>query len=548
MTMTEPVRTPTASAATSAAAPTHSGISTARILLLYNVYRFLLGSALLSLGLLAASGTLPLRTDNPLLLWWVGAWLVSALWLSRRIKWLTDAGDLRLLALMLFDVVMLGFLVRLGDGLGPGLPLLHLLTVAIAAVLISHRLTATAVAALATLAVLSDTAYQVHRGLIETGDLLQAGLLGVLLFAISLLLQLMVSRMATIERLADAATTQVASLEELNEQVIAQMSTGVCRISGADRLETLNQAAANLLELPHVGATATIRDISPSLAEHLTRWQAGEHVTPTPFKRTAHGRLLMPKPVRIGHDFDTETLLFIEDFTPVTEAAQTLKLNALGKLTASIAHEIRNPLTAISHATQLLEDTEDNPSEHKALRDIILNNTQRVNEIIENVLQLSRREGPQQEPLDLLAWLKLFIPEYEQGQHHGQCVTLEAPETVGTVKFDPGNLRRILTNLLDNGVRHAGEHTGQFAVTLSLSKDVATNRAHMDVIDKGAGVPDDIQSRLFEPFVTTSPRGSGLGLYLCRELCQSNGATLTYERSNQTTRFRIAVPIWNHAS
>ena len=253
----------------------------------------------------------------------------------------------------------------------------------------------------------------------------------------------------------------------------------------------------------------------------------------------------MPELVRIGHDFDPETLLFVEDYTPVTEAAQTLKLNALGKLTASIAHEIRNPLTAISHASQLMEDTADSSaSEQKALREIIANNTQRVNEIIENILQLSRREDAKQEPLDLLAWLRLFIPEYEQGQDHGACVTLRAPKPVGTISFDPSHLRRILTNLLDNGVRHGGERTGQFAVTLELSKDIASNRAHMDVIDAGSGVPDTMRDRLFEPFFTTSPQGSGLGLYLCRELCASNNATLSYDRTeDEGTRFRVAIPL-----
>jgi two-component system sensor histidine kinase PilS (NtrC family) len=267
-----------------------------------------------------------------------------------------------------------------------------------------------------------------------------------------------------------------------------------------------------------------------------------------PFKIHSEGKLLMPKLISVGHDFEPEILLFVEDYTPVTEAAQTLKLNALGKLTASIAHEIRNPLTAISHASQLMEDISDNPAEQIELCRIISNNTQRVNEIIENILQLSRREDAKRESLDLLAWLRLFIPEYEQGQAHGSCVTLRAPEPVGTILFDPGHLRRILTNLLDNGVRHAGERTGQFTVTLELTKDIATNKAHIDVIDAGSGVPDTMRDRLFEPFFTTSPKGSGLGLYLCRELCQSNNAALSYDRTvDDGTRFRVAIPLEGRA-
>ena len=517
----------------------------AKLLAVYNAYRAVVAASLLALGLLDLSGISTVPGYNTDLLWLSGLWSLSILLLFTQNRRLASWPELGPLAVTLFDLVMIAFLVGFGDELGAALPLLYLPTVAASAVLIPNRVTATAVAALATLAVLSDSAYQLQQHAIDASDMLSAGLLGLLIFLISLLLQLIVARMANIEQLADTATTQVATLEELNEQVIAHMTTGVCRISPNNQLTAMNRAAARLLELPDTGTPIPLEAIDEKLARHVTQWRAGHHTDATPFKRHAEGKLLMPELVRIGHDFDPETLLFVEDYTPVTEAAQTLKLNALGKLTASIAHEIRNPLTAISHASQLMEDTADSSaSEQKALREIIANNTQRVNEIIENILQLSRREDAKQEPLDLLAWLRLFIPEYEQGQDHGACVTLRAPKPVGTISFDPSHLRRILTNLLDNGVRHGGERTGQFAVTLELSKDIASNRAHMDVIDAGSGVPDTMRDRLFEPFFTTSPQGSGLGLYLCRELCASNNATLSYDRTeDEGTRFRVAIPL-----
>ena len=517
----------------------------AKLLAVYNAYRGVVAASLLALGLLDLSGISTIPGYNTDLLWLSGLWSLSILLLFTQNRRLASWPELGPLAVTLFDLVMIAFLVGFGDELGAGLPLLYLPTVAASAVLIPNRVTATAVAALATLAVLSDSAYQLQQHVIDASDMLSAGLLGLLIFLISLLLQLIVARMANIEQLADTATTQVATLEELNEQVIAHMTTGVCRISPNNQLTAMNRAAERLLELPDAGTPIPLEAIDEKLARHVTQWRAGHHTDATPFKRHAEGKLLMPELVRIGHDFDPETLLFVEDYTPVTEAAQTLKLNALGKLTASIAHEIRNPLTAISHASQLMEDTADSSaSEQKALREIIANNTQRVNEIIENILQLSRREDAKQEPLDLLAWLRLFIPEYEQGQDHGACVTLRAPKPVGTISFDPSHLRRILTNLLDNGVRHGGERTGQFAVTLELSKDIASNRAHMDVIDAGSGVPDTMRDRLFEPFFTTSPQGSGLGLYLCRELCASNNATLSYDRTeDESTRFRVAIPL-----
>ena len=528
--------------------PRRAGSDSARLLSLYNLYRTVLGLVILGLGVAQATGTIALGRYPSELNVLAVIWLASALLLYWRLHPIAAAGDRGPLAVVLIDLVLLAFLVRLGQPLGPGLPLLYLLTVAASALLITKRVVATAVAALATLAVLSDSAYELQQGLIDANNMLSAGLLGSLIFLISLLLQQIAGRMAHIERLADAATTQVATLEELNEQVIAHMTTGVCRISEDGLLTAINQAGAQLLNLPGTGQPVSIEQVNPSLADYIRRWQTGRYAPASPFKVHPEGKPLLPELVRIGHDFDPETLLFVEDFTPVTEAAQTLKLNSLGKLTASIAHEIRNPLTAISHASQLMDEGEEDPSEQKALREIILTNTQRVNEIIENILQLSRREPPKQEPLDLLVWMRLFVPEYQQGQQHADCVDLQASESVGTVAFDPGNLRRVLTNLLDNGIRHAGEHTGQFTVTLALSKDDQAQRAHMDVIDAGTGVPDAMLGRLFEPFFTTSAGGSGLGLYLCRELCESNGATLNYDRTpDAKTRFRVSVPLRGYA-
>lgn len=527
-----------------------AGADQGKLLVAYNVYRGVLALSLLMLGLSELSGISSIQGYDTDLLWLSGFWFLTAVLLARQTQRLASWPELGPLAVILFDLVMVAFLVGLGDDLGAGLPLLYLPTVAASAVVVPSRVTATAVAALATLAVLSNSSYQLQQNANDASDMLSAGLLGILIFLISLLLQLIVARMANIERLADTATTQVATLEELNEQVIAHMTTGVCRISPDNQLSAMNLAAARLLELPDTGVPMPLEAIDEALARHVTQWRAGQHTDATPFKRHSEGRLLMPELVRIGHDFDPETLLFVEDYTPVTEAARTLKLNALGKLTASIAHEIRNPLTAISHASQLMEDTPNSSSsDRKALCEIIANNTQRVNEIIENILQLSRREEAEQESLDLLAWLRLFIPEYEQGQSHGHCVTLRALEPVGTILFDPGHLRRILTNLLDNGIRHAGERTGLFSVTLELTRDISTNRTHMDVIDAGSGVPDNMRDRLFEPFFTTSPQGSGLGLYLCRELCESNHATLNYDRTEgDFTRFRVAIPLRGQAA
>jgi len=415
-------------------------------------------------------------------------------------------------------------------------------------VLLTNRTVATLVAAVSVIALLIDTIRLIFVGVLDSNALFPAGLLGALIFGVSIMIQVVASRLGRAEELARDRASDLYNLQRLNEQIVQHMDTGILLVTSDGVVRVMNKSAAGLLAPDRpvtVEQGRQLADYSDELAYQFEHWRdSGQHRA-RPFHITDDAPAVIARFRQLQPSTEGESLVFVEDYTPITQYAQSLKLTSLGRLTASIAHEIRNPLTAISHASQLMEDTADSSaSEQQALREIIANNTQRVNEIIENILLLSRRGDAKQEPLDLLAWLRLFIPEYEQGQTHGACVTLRAPKPVGTISFDPSHLRRILTNLLDNGVRHGGERTGQFAVTLELSKDIASNRAHMDVIDAGSGVPDTMRDRLFEPFFTTSPQGSGLGLYLCRELCASNNATLSYDRTeDEGTRFRVAIPL-----
>jgi len=531
------------------AAGRRAGADLRRLLRIYNAYRIVVSLALLGAGLAHAQGLIELYGSDPAVTWIAAGWLATAIALMRFNARLATTQDKGPVAVVLFDIVVTAFLVRFSSELNTSLPLLYLVTSAAAAVLIANRMTATGMAALAVLALLSDSAFQLQQGAIGTKALLSAGLLGALIFLISLLLQQIVARMAVIEEMADVATTQVATLEEFNEQVIAHMTTGVCRISEDNCLTPINAAAKRLLEIDPGTSSVAIASLSAILADYVEQWRRGHSADARPFRLRTGGKPLLPEIVSIGHDFEPEVLLFIEDFTPATETAQSLKLTALGKLTASIAHEIRNPLAAISHASQLMRESVSDSPEQVALQDIIVNNTQRVNEIIENVMQLSRREPPTPEVLDTLPWLRLFIEEYEQGQTDGGHVVLQPAASLGMIAFDPGNLRRILSNLLDNGIRHGGAAAGDYTATLAVTRDEETRKVYMDVIDTGTGVPEEMRERLFEPFFTTSAQGSGLGLYLCRELSESNGARLSYgETPEGLTRFRLAIPLGERAS
>jgi two-component system sensor histidine kinase PilS (NtrC family) len=249
----------------------------------------------------------------------------------------------------------------------------------------------------------------------------------------------------------------------------------------------------------------------------------------------AHFRELQPNSHR-------EALVFVEDYTPITQYAQSLKLTSLGRLTASIAHEIRNPLGAISHAAQLLQESTELSGDDHRMADIIQDHCERVNQIVESVMQISRREPPKPEYLMLADWLKDFVSGYLKALNRPVEVTIDCEYRELLVEFDPENLQRIMTNLLDNALRHSKLLTNKETAKILVSLDFVTHQCLVDIVDAGAGVPVADQSKLFEPFFTTVEEGSGMGLFLCKELCEINNANLSYHPTERgDSCFRISL-------
>jgi len=237
-----------------------------------------------------------------------------------------------------------------------------------------------------------------------------------------------------------------------------------------------------------------------------------------------------------------ESLVFVEDYTPITQYAQSLKLSSLGRLTASIAHEIRNPLGAISHAAQLLQESPDLSKPDKRMADIILHHCDRVNEIVESVMQISSREAPKPEYLVLGKWLEETVTAYLDTLNRPAQITVDCEYRELLVEFDPENLQRVLTNLLDNALRHSKLSTEVESAQIIVSLDFSSHQCLMDVIDAGEGVAPADQAKLFEPFYTTVQEGSGMGLYLCKELCEINNASVIYRTTAKgESCFRISM-------
>jgi two-component system sensor histidine kinase PilS (NtrC family) len=234
-------------------------------------------------------------------------------------------------------------------------------------------------------------------------------------------------------------------------------------------------------------------------------------------------------------------VIFLEDTSLIAERVQQAKLAALGRLSASIAHEIRNPIGAMSHAGQLLAESPGIGQESQRLTDIIRVNARRVSQIVESVLALSRRNQARPEQLQLLPWLEDFAREFVQTLElfEGAIAVTDASRDV-EAEMDPTHLHQIVWNLCDNAVKYASATAGAIAVELSCGHLVSSGRPYLDVADRGPGIEPANVDEIFEPFFTGQPGGTGLGLYISRELAERNGATLRYHaRPGGGSLFRL---------
>ena len=225
----------------------------------------------------------------------------------------------------------------------------------------------------------------------------------------------------------------------------------------------------------------------------------------------------------------------------MTQFAQSIKLNSLGRLTGSIAHEIRNPLAAVSNAVQLLVENEDMNDGDRELANIVLRNTQRMNDTVNNVLELSRRVPPTLEPIHVREWLAGIVKDFKESHTKSATLSIKG-DFEPPIIADKNQMKRVLDNLIDNAVRHSEAAIGDRRASIEVSGSRSPRLCFIDVIDEGDGVPEAVEARLFEPFFTTNPEGTGLGLYLCKELCESNGADISYRRTaDGRSSFRLSM-------
>ncbi len=507
--------------------------STYDLLRVYSYYRTLLGSLLLLMfqGQFASN---VLGNDNPGLFLYTSIAYTALGFLSLlfmwRVKFLPSAQVV--FVLLLLDVLAISFLMHASGGALSGLGYLLLVVVAAGGMLLPGQLTVL-LAALASIAVLGESLARLWLLSIDNKALFSAGTLGALLFAAALAFRYLSKKIRTSNQEAITQAEQAAHLQQLAQLIVERMRTGILVLNRNQHIELYNKSAAELLALPkQEQRTLALEDI-PELQQRVRQWQNQEKSSPLVHLSTEGNSEVKINFAPLGQEKDSDILIFVEDNRLITQQAQQLKLASLGRLTASIAHEIRNPLGAISHANQLLAESEHlNPGDQRLLT-IIDNHSKRVNQIIENVLQLSRRRTAHPQQGQLEDWLSEFIEEYRAQGCPDTELELELLSASIQAKFDPGQLHQVLSNLCDNGRRYSQQVTGTPKVKIEAGVEAQKQLPYIRVIDWGPGIDSLEEKNIFEPFFTTSNTGSGLGLYICKELCEANQAFIHYTRTSE---------------
>ena len=458
-----------------------------------------------------------------------------------------DHFDLQLSLQAGLDIVAITLLMYASGGIRSGLGVMLLVSLTGAAIVAPRRLVYL-YAALSTIALLLEQTYWVLVQDASTGNYLQPGLLAIGCFATAGVTSYLAQRVAANEALARQRGRALATQTRVNQLVIEDMHDGVVVLDRGGRVVQHNPQAQRLFGAQRL-VGADLAGLLPGFGALWGGWRSGGAAASTA-DFEARGRDLRLRlldaatEVEIaGRDIRVRPLesraaefsvLLVEDTSRAREQAQQLKLAALGRLTANIAHEIRNPLAAISHASELLGE-EKRGEDRGRLTRIIHDNTQRLERLVSDVLQLNRRDRISAERICLAPWLDGFVAEFVANESvPPERFRVEAPAEAA-IEFDPGHLHQVMWNLLRNAVRHARAEPA----AIRISARAVGDRVELSVIDNGPGVPASSQGQLFEPFFTTDSKGTGLGLYLARELCAANRASLEYVREGSGAHFRV---------
>ena len=422
------------------------------------------------------------------------------------------------------DIVVAALVAHTVPSAGSGVALMLLFNVGSASLLLSLRM-GLAIAALASMGLASAYLWTLLIEQQQPRPLAELMMFTVSFLAIATLTHQLRVQMRATEALAERRGAEAIRLAEINELIIRRMRTGVLLVDREAHIRLANEAAMLLLGEGAAG-TRRLAEAAPELALRLSEWLRSGLGNDTPLRLGGDQFEVVPRFARLLANSDN-TLIFLDDTSLVSRRAESLTLAAMGRFSASLAHEIRNPLAAISYAAQLLEESRDLPDGDRRMVQIIHQQCMRTNSIVESVLGLARRERATAEHIDLVGFLRNFIEEFRQSvPDETDNITLAASQPMVPALVDPKHLHQIVTAMVQNARRH-GHLPGEPA-RITLHAYRLDDAPVIDIIDRGPGIAEAVVPQLFRPFFTTSEHGTGLGLYIARELCRANGASLDY--------------------
>lgn len=492
---------------------------------LLNVYRLGLSGLFVSQSFVQDSPLLNI-VNLKLYSWVSSAFLVlSMIWMLA--AWIERRGFHHQISLQIYsDTIIIILLMHACGGISSGIGMLLIISIAVTGLLVEQTLSII-FASLASLGLLAEHIYSTINISSYSGTSTQVGILGATLFATAIVTHLLTLRIRSSELLVQQRERDVALLSALNQEVIENLQAGVVVLGRNFFIRHINQAALEMLNIES-DRTLSLKIDAPELLQALESWQQNP-ARDSPFLPSETGIENTQISFRsLESQGQENTLIFLNDVSSIRNSMQQAKLASLGHLTASIAHEIRNPLGAISYAAQLLSENEELAETDHRMTEIIHQHTQRINHIIEDILQISRGSPTAMEPLDLHLWLGKFVAEFcLSNQARNDCFELEAESDQVFILFDPNHLNRVMTNLCANAIDH-GISDKPVHIKVYFDHNVKLN---IEIADEGPGIDQENRDKIFEPFFTTSHKGSGLGLYIVSQLCELNNTAISVHRN-----------------
>ena len=447
------------------------------------------------------------------------------------------------LASLFIDILFLSALFFAFGRLESGIAILLIFTSGYAAILLPIRL-ALLCASFIVLAFIAESLIGFVFRDETAAELIQAALYGATTLVVTVLANLLGRWLKDYRVVAEKQAVELTRLEQINELVIRRMRSGVVAVDSEGVIQLMNESAWFLLGTPKA-TDKILADVSPQLDRTMASWHENPSLEIAPMALRGSQARVLPKFVALPGSTHIRNLIFLEDNEVVSQRSMENSAHLMANLSGAIAHQIRNPLAAISHSAQLLNESEEVVEGDRRLVDIIHSQSSRMNGIVKNILQLSRHEKSRPDIFDLIPFLQELEEESKKSLPTiSLSLKLDPDQDKTLVLFDRSQLHQALWKLLENAVRHAALDAAIPQVVITMNHVKGTGYCIITVEDNGPGIPETNLERIFEPFYTTHKQGSGLGLYIARHLCEVNQAEITVDSIvGSCSRFHIRLAL-----